>query len=243
MLVQMGRAMRALFFPRACLTCERLLEESWPEVACATCLGRIRQLPRDGCPRCGHPASRGPGCHACLAFDDRIAAARSWCWADDAVARQLLHHLKYNGWPAVATAMGRRMAGLVPDDVPAPTRVLVPVPLTAARRRRRGYNQAELLAGRIAQLWRCTIIPDALVRVREAPSQTQLTRMERFANVASAFAVNTARRPALEGRCCVLVDDVLTTGATLNACAASLRSAGIVNLSCVTFGRARDPSA
>lgn len=179
----------------------------------------------------------------CEELHPAIRVARSWCWADDAAARTLLHALKYDGWTGAAGALASGMGSICPIRPLSTTACLLPVPLAPARRSTRGYNQAELLAEHLARLWQCACVPDAIVRLRDTPSQTQLTRSDRFANVAGAFAVTAAGVSRLRGTCCVLVDDVMTTGATLNACAAALDAVGVEAIAAVTFGRARDPRA
>lgn len=152
----------------------------------------------------------------------------------------MLSALKYHGWPAVAHEMAARMARLSwPQDVLLERAALVPVPLAAVKQRARGYNQAERLAAALSAHWGIPVWHDALVRTRATPSQTRLTPGERLANVHGAFSIGDARTRDVRGQHLVLVDDVLTTGATLNACAATLFGAGARTLSYVTFGRAR----
>lgn len=115
----------------------------------------------------------------------------------------------------------------------------VPVPLAPTRRRERGYNQSAHLAHALARRTGGDALHDALVRVRATVSQTQLTPAERKANVHGAFAVGASHRGTLGGRAFVLVDDVFTTGATLNACATALLESGASDIRYWTFGRAR----
>ncbi len=153
-------------------------------------------------------------------------------------AERVVHALKYEGWPAVAPAMARRMAHLrFPDDVERERAALVPVPLASARRRERGYNQSAELARALAELWRVPMREDVVARTRSTQTQTQLTPGERQRNVSGAFRA-CADRASLRGLHLVLVDDVVTTAATLNACATALHDGGARILSYVTFGRA-----
>ncbi len=115
--------------------------------------------------------------------------------------------------------------------------MVVPVPLAAGRRRERGYNQSALLAAALAAAWRIEMV-EPLARSRATESQTRLTPGGRLRNVASAF-VTAVSRNELIGRHVVLVDDVVTTAATLNACAAALHAGGARIITYVTFGRAR----
>jgi ComF family protein len=124
-----------------------------------------------------------------------------------------------------------------PLDVVEERAALIPVPLAASRLRQRGYNQSECLARALGALWRVPV-QCALVRSRATETQTRLTPEERVRNVQGAFAATAAARHELRGAHVVLVDDVVTTAATLNECAAALYDAGIRIVSYVTFGRA-----
>ena len=211
-------------------------------VVCGTCWSRLPHLPKPWCARCGHPrpVAAESDCAVCRLLDARCTAARSVCWVPHAQSTPLLAALKYQGWWAVADAMAERMVrtgrDLLRDDA---TPCFVPVPLAPSRLRERGYNQSAHLAQALARRSRGTMLDHALVRVRTTVSQTQLTPAERRANVHDAFAVPAQRRAAIRGRSLVLVDDVLTTGATLNACAAALLESGASDIRYWTFGRAR----
>ncbi|MGI8510424.1 MAG: ComF family protein [Gemmatimonadaceae bacterium] len=154
------------------------------------------------------------------------------------VGGDLVHKLKYDGWTRLAEPMGDRMARVdLPLDVVEERSIVVAVPLAPGRMRERGYNQSGLLAERLATQWNLNT-SEALIRNRATESQTRLTPGGRLRNVASAFATAVTRRD-LSGRHVVLVDDVVTTAATLNACAAALHSGGARIITYVTFGRAR----
>ena len=149
-----------------------------------------------------------------------------------------MHALKYDGWSALGGAMARRMAGLrFPPDVERERAALVPVPLAPARERERGYNQSECIAAGLGPLWNLPVRTDLLARTRATATQTRLTPGERQRNVANAFR-SLADRGSLRGLHLILVDDVVTTAATLNACAAALHDGGVRIVSFVTFGRA-----
>lgn len=151
----------------------------------------------------------------------------------------IVHALKYGGWHAVAREMADRMARLGwPLDVLEERAGVVPVPLSRSRERERGYNQSERLAGRLAERWRVPAWSDVLERARSTRTQTRLTPEERLANVSGAFRVCADRRRIVRNTHVVLVDDVVTTAATLNACAAALCEGGARIVSYVTFGRA-----
>ncbi|MEP6731679.1 MAG: phosphoribosyltransferase family protein [bacterium] len=167
-----------------------------------------------------------------------VRAVRSAYALPGGHAERIVHALKYQGWPHVASAMARRMATLrFPPDVEQERAALVPVPLAASRQRERGYNQSEELSRALAGYWGIPVRTDLIERGRATETQTRLTPGERRRNVSGAFRAS-ADRASLRGLHLVLVDDVVTTAATLNACAAALHSGGARILSYVTFGRA-----
>ncbi len=155
-----------------------------------------------------------------------------------ATAASIVHALKYGGWTTVAVGMADRMARLPwPRDVVEERTALVPVPLAPSRQRERGFNQSALIARALGARWDVPVWDACLTRVRATETQTRLTPDQRRRNVAAAFRV-TAARGALRGAHLVLVDDVLTTGATLAQCAAVLFAGGARIISYVTFARA-----
>jgi ComF family protein len=157
-------------------------------------------------------------------------------------APAIVHALKYDGWTATAPAMAARMTRLAwPRDVVEERTAIVPVPLSPARERERGYNQSLLLARPVAERWMIPMWDDVLERTRGTTTQTQLTPGERRANVAGAFRARESARSKLRGAHVIVVDDVVTTAATLNACAEALVAGGARIVSYLTFGRARGP--
>jgi ComF family protein len=154
----------------------------------------------------------------------------------------LVHALKYQGWSRAAVPMARRMARLDwPLDVREERAAIIPIPLSSARLRERGYNQAAALSNQLAPFWRIPVWAEALVRIRNTSSQVRLTPSERASNVSQAFAVPESFQQRLRGQHVVLVDDVITTAATVNAAVQALVHGGARIISCVTFGRAPDP--
>lgn len=203
---------------------------------CGACLAALREPPWPRCPRCQFPrgTGRAPGvtCLECGAWPEALTAALTSAVLEPP-ADALVHALKYGGWRGLAEPMGRRLARICP----LPDHVIVPVPTTPARARRRGYNQAALLADAYARALGTAPL-DGLVRVREGSSQVSLPPDQRRANVEGAFEVPRAAAAALAGRRVALVDDVLTTGATAGAAAGALERAGARGVIVITFARA-----
>lgn len=191
----------------------------------------IRPLRTPCCPRCGRElAFAGQSC-GCRRRLRALSGLRSAAVYDGPVERAI-HRLKYDGWRALAGPLAElAAAAMTGEDAGVP---LVAVPLHPSRAWARGYNQAELLAAELRRRGTGPSLRGRLIRVRATPTQVGLDRVRRRVNVAGAFAW---RGPAPAGPV-LLVDDVATTGATLDACAAALRGAGASRVVAVTVARA-----
>jgi ComF family protein len=235
-----GGLLQLVFAPR-CLGCGGATGDA-SQLVCGRCRSRLVPPPPPLCPRCGFPRlstgrSHGPMCQECQDWTPGLRAARAACLLRSP-ADTLVHELKYRGWRGLAHAMGDRMAAVaLPDDVHREGRLVVPVPTTALRLRERGYNQAELLA-RAYALATDRTATCALRRAPGAGSQTALQPVARLANVAGAFAAHEGAMADIAGEHVLLVDDVLTTGATVTACVDALVAAGARCVSVITFARA-----
>ncbi|MDM8000956.1 MAG: phosphoribosyltransferase family protein [Dehalococcoidia bacterium] len=148
--------------------------------------------------------------------------------------RKAVHHLKYSHFKALATPLGRMLAQYL-DSHPVAVDALVPVPLHSRRLRERGYNQSALLAAEISKWNGLPVVTDSLVRTRHTKAQVKTdSAEERQRNMAGAFGCRDVR---LAGKRILVIDDVCTTGATLNSCAAALRAAGAVSVWGLTLAR------
>ncbi len=233
-------ALAQFVFPRVCASCESAMDDSDQGLVCGRCWSRVPVLRAPRCDRCGHPRPARGACVGCALLPAFIRASRAHCWVPSTASSAILSALKYDGWPAVADAMGERMARLEwPPDVVAERAALIPVPLAPEKARARGYNQADALALAVGRRWDVPVWTDVIARTRATPTQTRLTPGERLANVHRAFALESGADARIRGQHLILVDDVFTTGATLNACATVLFDAGARTLSYLTFGRAR----
>jgi ComF family protein len=216
-----------LLFPPQCALCR-----TGGELLCAFCAATLPLAGGPRCDRCWDDIQSGSMCPQCLASQLAFTSVRA-PFTHDAGARQLVHLLKYENLTSLAEPMARLMVGAC-----HPTRIdlVVPVPLHRGRERSRGYNQAVLLARHLARDMRVEIDPRASRRVRATkPLAHSMSRDERRDIVRGAFS---ARRERTEGRRILLIDDVVTTGATLNACATALLEVGALEVHALAFVRA-----
>jgi ComF family protein len=227
-----------VLLPRVCIVCADQMLVTAGRI-CVGCWARLPRLPFPRCERCGHP-TRGLDCRWCDLLPPYVRAARSLCWElPDTTAQSVVHGLKYGGWPAIAGEMAQHISRIDwPADVRRERAAIVPVPLAPTRLRERGFNQSELLAIALAPLWSVPVWSGVIERVRHTPSQTRLSPLDRVRNVSGAFRASGPSRAILRGAHVVLIDDVVTTASTLNACAAALYDGGARILSYVSFARA-----
>ncbi|WP_243338782.1 ComF family protein [Anaeromyxobacter soli] len=222
-------ALLELVYPPRCAACGGAVVA---EPFCSVCGEAVDPVP-EGCRRCGLPGP-DPLCGACRADPPAFDAVRAGGLFGGPLA-DAIHALKYGGRPALARPLGAWLARAAPLP---PGALVVSVPLARARRIARGYDQAALLADALARAAgaRGRRLPGALRRTRETPPQVGRTRAERSRNVAGAF--RAARPGALAGRDVVLVDDVVTTGATADAAARALKDAGARSVVVLALARA-----
>jgi ComF family protein len=178
------------------------------------------------CPRCGRPRSDGLLCPGCANWSAEIDGIRS-PFIFDGVLRRAIHEFKYRNLRALAVPLAELLYGFLLVN-PVPGEVLVPVPLHRKRWRERGYNQSGLLAEELGKLTGLPVVDGCLFRQQHSPSQARTASVsQRQSNVTGAFACRGAE---LRGKRVLLIDDVCTSGATLNACAGVLKSAGAASV-------------
>ncbi|MCE1237249.1 MAG: ComF family protein [Hyphomicrobiales bacterium] len=226
-----------LLLPPVCSSCRRPVERA--HALCGGCWSRLRPIERPYCERLGIPFGYDIGEGALSA--EAIAAAPAFDRARAAVlfegpARDLVHALKYRDRTEVARVIGR-MTARAGGEILAEADLLVPMPLHRRRLWTRKFNQAALIAHEIERISGVAVDPDALARIRSTRPQVGLGEKERVANVRGAFRVPAARASAIAGKRVVLVDDVLTTGATAEAATRALRRAGVAHVDVLTFAR------
>jgi ComF family protein len=232
------RAAVELFYPQLCAICSESV--AGDEYLCASCAGKATPIKPPFCSRCSEPfegditeAFSCANCaHRVLHFDAAVAAFRS-----RGVVRQIIHRFKYSHDIHLRFPIAEWLAATLDDPrlVGRKFDVVVPVPLHPARKRERGFNQAELLA-EIFSVRAGLPMRTALERIRYTTTQTAFDRAERIENLRDAFRLR--KKADVRGLHVLLIDDVLTTGSTLSECARVLKSNGAITVHAATAARA-----
>jgi ComF family protein len=241
-LARVGRRALDFVLPPVCLRCRTLVSD--PQSLCANCWSELKFLAEPLCACCGlpfpHALGEGVKCAACMTRPPVFNRARAALAYDD-ISRDLILPLKHADRLEAATIFGRWMSNAAADLI-GECDTLIPVPLHWRRLAKRRYNQAAVLAHAIAKQHRLRVDTVSLQRPNASISQGEMpSARARLKNVARAFTVSDAQKGRIAGARILLVDDVLTTGATLNACAKALKRAGAASVSAVTLARVVRP--
>jgi ComF family protein len=216
-------------FPPVCLHCQTRIADQRMWI-CGSCYDKLETIPEQHCPRCGYPTP-DDYCSNCGEFDYVFGQAKA-VFAFDGVAKTLVHALKYEGYSAIATWFARQMhRQIIQEQLFAGTDCLVAIPLHRVRRRERGFNQSELIARALAKLLDKPYAHDLLRRRLHTASQTLLDRKARLQNLHQAFL---AGKESPHGLSILLIDDVFTTGTTVNEAAKTLLTAGAAEVNVMT---------
>jgi len=200
---------------------------------CAQCLGKLPRLLAPFCPKCGKPQASGIVCLDCQRRQSRIDGIRS-PFRFEGPIREAVYQLKYRHLRAISPCLAELLTDYLRLN-PLPAEVVVPVPLHPRRLRERGYNQSGLLAKELGRRIDLPVIEDCLIRVKQAQPQVRAVNVEeRRGNVADAFLCRDRR---VTGRQVILIDDVCTSGATLESCAVALKSNGASSVWGLTLAR------
>jgi ComF family protein len=212
----------ALFFPNYCLGCRDGLVHG-EEILCTTCLGELPRL--DYYATDDNPITNR--------FVMRLPIKHGWAllkFQKSGIVQNLLHELKYNNHPEIGIKLGKILAAnALQYGFGNEFDLLIPVPLHKSRLRTRGYNQSGMIAKGISEVLNAPYDDSCMIRLAATKTQTKKSKIDRWENVSEVFQVNTPNRIA--GKRILLVDDVITTGATLEACAHRLLEAGASELS------------
>ena len=250
MLAETGDALVSVFFPGGCRLCERLLTRASRLPICEECLGAFPALSSRVCSICGSPAlavttlpqagndasseDDGLKCLDCTNRTYRFERARSYAAYRGVLVRAVVL-LKFERIDPLAAYFGEKVASVAQRDGLSGD-IVVPVPLHRTRERERGFNQAELIARQVAKRLQLPFKPVLLMRTKARPDKHILSNDERWRIVRGAFATRPGSQ--VDNKRVLLLDDVMTTGATLDACAGALLEAGAKSVIGLTVARA-----
>lgn len=233
----MGRALLSFLLPPLCIACHRPLSQS--HGVCGDCFKTITFIEKPYCILCAFPLEPfeldDVTCAACTTspfFFDRLRAP----FAYDGTIKDLLMRFKHGDGTDLVLFFARSMVRAAGDVLPD-VDWIVPVPLHWGRLIKRGYNQAGILAAAISKITKIPVMPDGLVRQKSTVSMGHLTSQKRRENIHKAFDVRIKWRPKLQNSNVILIDDVMTTGATVNECVKVMKSFGAGRIDVITIAR------
>ncbi len=224
-------------FPARCASCRELVEKHG--ALCSSCWQNIHFITDPICYKCGLPFEYNIGemalCAACMKQKPAYTEARAIFKYDENSKSQLLA-FKFHDKTQLAPVFGQWLARLA-SSYENKAHFIIPVPLHYMRLMTRRYNQASLIAHALSKNSTFPVLPDTLIRRRKTMVQSGLSKKEREKNVHGAFMVPKNKREGLKGKSVILVDDVMTTGATLDACSRTLHDAGVIDVYVLTLAR------
>jgi ComF family protein len=221
MIVKLEGMALDLLFPQSCIGCGRA-----GSYICSACRQSLVMMPSLVCHVCGRPQPAGSICNRCLNFRAEVDGIRA-SFIFEGVMRRAIHEFKYHNLRALAKPLAQLLQKYLSVN-PLPGDILIPVPLHRSRQRERGYNQSNLLAVELGRLVGLPVANDCLVRHKHTHSQARTSGiLERQSNVAGAFHCSDSK---IKDKQVLLIDDVATSGSTLNACAAALKSEGAASV-------------
>lgn len=235
---QFFSALLDVLLPPVCHVCHTFIPDAGTLHICPACYDRLPPVQSPLCPICGIPFVGKGGdhrCGACLTHHPHFDTARAPFLYEGAV-RDLIHRFKYGRMTHLRKPLALLMLeGFARFEAVVPSHLIVPVPLHSSRLRQRGFNQAVLLGSLLSRRLSLPLEANALVRTRPTEPQIELPALERRLNVKGAFTVT--RPAAVAGKRVLLLDDVMTTGSTLDECAQVLKKAGAAEVMAITVAR------
>ncbi|MBI3004924.1 MAG: ComF family protein [Ignavibacteriales bacterium] len=200
-------------YPPVCVSCNRSLEDGSQKV-CELCWNSIQTLNRN------HPLFLDTQ-QKLLAAGFLSDVVSAYVFQKEGAFQHIAHYLKYRGYESLGVELGKRL-GSVMDEWGVRPDLIVPIPLHRVKLRERGYNQAEMIANGISSATKIPVFANIILRRRHTQTQTKLNLDERRKNMEDAFGIAVQGSEKIAGKICLIVDDVITTGATMNSCAEAL---------------------
>jgi ComF family protein len=217
----MVRSFLDFIYPPVCISCGKFLHNDRQNI-CRPCLSSIPLLTRE------HTLYQET--RAKLLAENTVSdLIACYVFEKEGPFQHIAHALKYQEYKSFGVELGKRI-GTVIYDSKINVDVIIPVPLHRIKQRERGYNQSDYIAYGVSSIIGKPVISDAIYRTRYTKTQTQLDFQERQKNMRDAFALKSHASEKLQGKICLLVDDVITTGATTNSCAKEILSAGATSI-------------
>ena len=226
-----------IFFPRICLHCKNDIHYLNENILCPLCHEQLKRIDPPLCAKCGQPIDSGEHCYSCrkLKTKPKCSFIRS-AFIFNEPMRSIIHEYKYNGKPYISKTLGLWMREILKTDPKFKDfHFLLAVPLAKKKLAQRGFNQSELLADIMAKEKNFEVIKNAIIRIKNTLSQTTLNKKERKNNIAGAFSV--LKPELIKGKNIILIDDVATTGSTLQELAKTLKKAGAKKIAAFTLAR------
>ena len=225
--------------PPRCLSCREQISDKG--TFCASCWIQLNFVPNDKCSCCGDPFEVAHNddvelvCPPCLSNPPYFSKAVAPLIYDD-ISKDLILKFKHGDATYMAPSFAKLLE-LVGEEILTQSDYIMPVPLHLSRLVKRKYNQAALLCKNLSDPYQPKVIQDGIVRIKKTKSQGHFSKKERASNVANVFEVNNNYCADIKGRIVTIIDDVLTSGATVNACAKVLRQAGAKDVKVITIAR------
>jgi ComF family protein len=224
----------SIFFPTKCAGCKRYIKDFKYSYLCPECYKKLRSLPERVCPVCAKPinSKHADGCRECRERRNNFSYVRPAGIYEGAL-KEIIHYMKFNKKKRLARVLSGFMLERVNDDIFKNVDYMVAVPSGKASMSERGYDQTGIMAGYLSKARNIPVLKKAVKKRRETPAQNTLGRKERMRNLKGAFSANMD----LTGKIVLVVDDVFTTGATINEVARALKEAGAKEVRGITAAR------
>jgi ComF family protein len=224
----------SLFYPEVCLTCGEGLAEK-EEFICTSCLYKL--------PKTNYHNNPANALYKVFYGRAEIVAGAAFCYySKGSMVQDLVHEIKYNGKKELGTCLGKWYGADLKNVSPfSELDFIIPVPLHPKKLKRRGYNQSACFAEGLSQAMGVSVLPDAITRLKDTETQTNKSRFSRWENVKDVFAV--ANKEQLLNKNVLLVDDIITTGATMEACIHALNAVPVASISVASIGYVTDELA